>query len=236
MAQKRMFDRAIIDTDKFMDLSMTAKAMYFLLGMEADDEGFVSYKKVLRVHGGNEDDVKLLIAKGFLILFPSGVVVVTDWNSNNWLDSRRLRSTEYKNERSMLTLTEDKKYVLSNGLAMAKPEEYRREEKSIEENKIKFGEFKNVLLSQEEFKKLVNQYGNNATRKLIEELSSYLKSSGKRYKSHYATLLNWARRKGCEIVVPQKTVEDIKFTPEQVEENKKRIAKISQGLSTKFKM
>ena len=102
MAQKRMFDRAIIDTDKFMDLSMTAKSMYFLLGMEADDEGFVSYKKVLRIHGGNEDDVKLLVAKNFLISFPSGVVVITDWNSNNYLDKNRIRQTEYQTEKNLL--------------------------------------------------------------------------------------------------------------------------------------
>lgn len=78
-----MFDRAIIDTDRFMDLSMSSKALYFLLGMEADDEGFVSYKKVMRAHGGNEDDIKVLTAKGFLIQFESGVVVITDWHKNN---------------------------------------------------------------------------------------------------------------------------------------------------------
>ena len=117
MAMKRMFDRAIIDTDRFMDLPMTAKAIYFLLGMEADDEGFVSYKKVLRIHGGNEDDVKVLLTKNFLIGFPTGVVVITDWNTNNWLDIRRIKSTEYQNEKKLLSLTPDKKYVLSNGLA-----------------------------------------------------------------------------------------------------------------------
>ena len=114
MAMKRMFDRAIIDTDRFMDLPMTAKAIYFLLGMEADDEGFVSYKKVLRIHGGNEDDVKVLLTKNFLIGFPTGVVVITDWNTNNWLDNRRIKGTEYQNEKKMLSLTPDKKYVLSN--------------------------------------------------------------------------------------------------------------------------
>jgi hypothetical protein len=117
MAMKRMFDRAIIDTDRFMDLPMTAKAIYFLLGMEADDEGFVSYKKVLRIHGGTEDDVKVLLAKNFLISFPTGVVVITDWNTNNWLDNRRIKETEYQNEKKMITLTDNKKYVLSNRLA-----------------------------------------------------------------------------------------------------------------------
>lgn len=129
MAQKRMFDRAIIDTDRFMDLGMSSKAMYFLLGMEADDEGFVSYKKVLRIHGGNEDDVKLLIAKKFLLHFPSGVVVVTDWNVNNYLDKNRIRPTEYQTEKSQLGLTEDKKYVFNE--CSTSIEEYRREDIGI---------------------------------------------------------------------------------------------------------
>lgn len=133
MAQKRMFDKAIVDTDTFMDLSMTAKALYFLLGMEADDEGFVSYKKVMRIHGGNDDDIKILILKNFIIHFDSGVVVITDWNSNNWLDSRRTRPTVYQNEKAQLYLTESKKYVLSNGLESI--EEYRVEEKSIEQTR-----------------------------------------------------------------------------------------------------
>ena len=119
-----MFDKAIIDTDRFIDLSVSAKALYFLLGMEADDEGFVSYKKVMRVHGGNEDDIKILIAKGFVIIFDSGVIVITDWHSNNWLDSRRIKRTQYQDERKLIVLTKNDKYVLSKGLA------------SIEENRI----------------------------------------------------------------------------------------------------
>ena len=234
MAQKRMFDKAIIDTDRFMDLSMTAKAMYFLLGMEADDEGFVSYKKVLRIHGGNEDDVKILIAKSFILSFPSGVVVITDWNSNNYLDKNRIRQTEYQAEKNLLALTDNKKYEFNNCLTDVKPEEYRREENSIEE-KRKYGEFKNVSLSDEEVEKLKDQYGYSASKNLVEELSSYLRSSGKRYKSHYATLLNWARRKGVEKIAPKKIVESTTLTPEQITANKERIAKIKTGLVNKFK-
>lgn len=110
MAKKRMFDKAIIDTDRFMDLSMSSKALYFLLGMEADDEGFVSYKKVMRVHGGNEDDIKVLVAKKFVIAFDSGVVVITDWNKNNYLDKNRVSSTEYQKEKKMLILTDKGEY------------------------------------------------------------------------------------------------------------------------------
>lgn len=136
MAQKRMFDRAIMDTDKFMDMPMSTKALYFLLGIEADDEGFVSPKKVIRIHGGSDDDLRILIAKEFIIPFESGVVVITDWHKNNWLDSRRIRKTEYKREKKALCLNEDKQYALSMCLANAKRVEKRIEENSIEEKSV----------------------------------------------------------------------------------------------------
>lgn len=127
-----MFDKTLIDTDRFMDLPMTAKAIYFLLGMEADDEGFVSPRRVMRIHGGSEDDIKVLITKNFLIPFDSGVVVITDWNANNWLDSRRIKPTKFQKEKKQLVLTPTKSYVLSKCLASI--EESRGEENRIEEN------------------------------------------------------------------------------------------------------
>lgn len=74
MARKRMFDLDVINQDSFYDLPMEAKAIYFLLGMEADDEGFINPKKILRLYGGNEDSVKILILKNYIIPFKSGVV------------------------------------------------------------------------------------------------------------------------------------------------------------------
>lgn len=198
MAQKRMFDKSIVETDSFMDLPVTSKALYFLLGMEADDEGFVSPKRVLRIYGGSDDDVKVLIAKGFLIAFESGVVVITDWKKNNWLDSRRIKETEYIKEKGQLTESESGKYaLLSGGLASARLEEKRGVENSIvqKSSKSAFGEFKNVLLSSEELGKLNDALGENNTNILIEELSSYMASKGKRYTSHYATIQTWARRR-----------------------------------------
>jgi hypothetical protein len=137
MAQKRMFDRAIIDTDRFMDLPISAKALYFLLGMDADDEGFVSPRKIQRVHGGNDDDIKLLIAKNFVIPFKSGIVVITDWKNNNWLDSRRIKPTKYQAERELLAVNKDNSYSLSSRLASVKPEECSVEEKRIEQTRAK---------------------------------------------------------------------------------------------------
>jgi hypothetical protein len=131
MAQKRMFDRSIIDTERFIDLSISAKALYFLLGMHADDEGFVSAKTITRIHGTSDDDLGLLLLKGFCIRFDSGIVVITDWKKNNWLDSRRIRRTEYTQEKAQL-LTIDGRYVLSSGLARG--EERRIDKSSSKQN------------------------------------------------------------------------------------------------------
>lgn len=68
-------------------------------------------------------------------------------------------------------------------------------ETDTKNKKEKYGQFDNVLLEPTEYIKLTEQYGEQATYNLIEELGSYMASTGKRYKSHYATLLNWARRK-----------------------------------------
>lgn len=175
MAQKRMFDKAIIDTDRFMDLSMSSKALYFLLGMDADDEGFVSYKKVMRVHGGNEDDIKVLMAKNFIISFKSGVVVITDWNKNNYLDKNRLRETEYQTEKKMLILTHDGTYELNNRLTSI-------EESSIEENRIEQNSTvessgaltpaeiaRDFFIKGDEHKKMLDIFSKNASIDFVEK-------------------------------------------------------------------
>jgi hypothetical protein len=210
MAQKRMFDRAIIETDNFLNISMGAKALYFLLGMEADDEGFVSPNRVLRIYGGEMGDVKNLIDTGLVIPFKSGVLVITHWNENNYLDKNRIKETQYQDEKKMLSLTESKKYVLNNRST-------RIEEKSIEENRIEesivkpfskekatYGEFNKVKLSQEEYDKLIERMGEKNTLLLIAELDTYIASKGKKYASHYATILGWARRKVIEITNTKK--------------------------------
>lgn len=121
-----MFDKSILETDNFLNVSLTAKALYFLLGMEADDEGFVAPKRVIRLYGGEMGDLQNLIDVGLIIPFKNGVVVITHWNQNNWLDKRRIKPTQYQEEKNLLLLTEQRKYLLSNGLASI--EESRGEE------------------------------------------------------------------------------------------------------------
>jgi len=200
-----MFDRAIIETDNFLDLPTSCKALYFLLGMEADDEGFVSPKRVTRLYGGSDDDIKILSAKNFVIPFESGVVVITDWNENNYLDSNRIKPTRYKEEKNKI-LTQGKRYVLNNSLTGVKPEERsieenRTEKECVSSKKNRYSEFKNVFLTVEERKKVALRFGEKNTLNLIDQLGGYIEQSGKKYKSHYAVLLGWGKKK--EMVAPK---------------------------------
>ena len=120
---------------------MEAKALYFLLGMEADDEGFVSPKKVLRLHGGSNDSLKILVAKQFVIPFNTGVVVITDWKRNNYLNKNKLKETIYQEEKKQLTFNQvTERYELievsnTNGLTKVKTE-FNNSLTSIEENRV----------------------------------------------------------------------------------------------------
>lgn len=137
MAQKRMFDKKVVESDKFIDLPNSSKALYFMAGMEADDKGFFQPKKLQRMCGFSDDDYKILIAKSFFITFESGVMVITDWNKNNWLDSRRITETEYIDELNMLKLINQKyEFRLENIDAKQMLSENSIEESSIEENRI----------------------------------------------------------------------------------------------------
>lgn len=103
MANRRMFSKDVVDTDKFLEMPPSTQALYFHLGMRADDDGFVSSpKKITQFVNCGNDDLKLLLAKGYLIPFESGVVVISDWNVNNWIRADRKHATRFEQEKSLL--------------------------------------------------------------------------------------------------------------------------------------
>lgn len=115
VAQRRMFSKEVTTSDLFVDMPSSSQLLYFHLGMEADDEGFIGNAKMLsRAYGSNNDDLKLLEAKGFIIAFPSGVTVVKDWNLNNKIRKDRQKPTIYTEEKTLLTLDSKGSYLLGN--------------------------------------------------------------------------------------------------------------------------
>lgn len=108
MANRRMFSLDVVDTDRFLDMPVTTQALYFHLGMRADDDGFVSSpKRITKTVGCNEDDFKILLSKGYIILFESGVIVISDWNINNWIRPDRKHNTRFEDEQALLEMKND---------------------------------------------------------------------------------------------------------------------------------
>ena len=113
MAERRMIAKTIIDSDLFLDMPMSTQCLYFHLNMRADDDGFINNpKKIQRMIGCNDDDIKLLIAKNFIIPFESGVVVIKHWKIHNYIRMDRYKETLYKEEKSQLVTDKSKEYVL----------------------------------------------------------------------------------------------------------------------------
>ena len=122
MAERRMFAKSIIDSDAFLDMPVTARLLYYDLGMRADDDGFVNApKKIMRVIGASEDDLKVLIAKKFIIPFDSGVVVIKHWRIHNYIRKDTYSETNYKEEKALLELDENKAYRVPRGRAVDEP-------------------------------------------------------------------------------------------------------------------
>ena len=113
MAERRMFAKSIIDSDTFIDMPTSSRLLYYDLSMRADDDGFVnSPKKIMRMTGASQDDLKMLIAKSFIIPFESGVVVIKHWKIHNYIQKDRYKETIYLNEKSMLVEENNKEYAL----------------------------------------------------------------------------------------------------------------------------
>ena len=112
MAERRMFAKTIIDSDAFLDMPMSTQCLYFHLAMRADDEGFLNNpKKVQRMVGASEDDLKILLSKRFILAFESGVIVIKHWKIHNYIRGDRIVKTAYKEERALLDVKENGAYT-----------------------------------------------------------------------------------------------------------------------------
>ena len=119
MAERRMFAKTIIDSDAFLDMPHSTQLLYFHLSMRADDDGFINNpKKIQRIVGCGDDDLKLLILKNFIIPFESGVVVIKHWRIHNFIRTDRYKETVYQEEKSMLETKENKAYTLCQPLGI----------------------------------------------------------------------------------------------------------------------
>lgn len=204
MAERRMFAKTIIDSDAFIEMPTSTRLLYFDLGMRADDDGFInSPKKIIKMTGASEDDLKILITKNFVIPFETGVVVIKHWRINNYIQKDRYKPTVYREEMAKLKAKDNNVYSLDTQYRLGK-DRLELGKDSIEESdgnpvpaseptdtteKIHFGDF--VTMTNAEYEKLVSTYGKEFADQCIEKLDNYKGSSGKNYKSDYRAILSW---------------------------------------------
>lgn len=196
MAKRRMFSQQITESDSFLDMPLSAQALYFHLGMSADDDGFVnSPKRVQRVIGANDDDLKLLIAKNFVIAFDTGVVVIKHWKINNFIRNDRYTATVYQEEKAMLYEKENRAYTLG---IPDDNQRYTNGQPRLDKTRL----VKNnvvcdmtELLTAEEIHKLYERYEN--AHGLIEQVQAEVNRKQLQIKvSAYAYIIGYAKNKG----------------------------------------
>lgn len=116
LVNKRMFTMKLVDSDAFLDMPLSTQCLYFHLNMRADDDGFIGNpKRIMKITGASEDDLRLLIAKRFVLTFEDGVIVIKHWRMHNTLSRDRYAETSYTDEKKMLLLKDNGSYSLTGG-------------------------------------------------------------------------------------------------------------------------
>lgn len=219
MAERRMFAKTIVLSDAFLDMPLSARCLYFTLGMLADDDGFVnSPKSIMRQAGTSTDDLNILLAKKFLLAFESGVIVIKHWRINNYLRSDRYTETKCLEEKQYLDVDKNGTYHIGVPTGIPSIGKDSLEKDSLEEDNIppasptkpskhKYGEFKNILLTDEEVEKLKEKFPIDWVER-IEALSEGIARKGYKYKSHYLAILNWAKNDRTEKAAADPAIAD----------------------------
>ena len=98
MANRRMFSRTVTGTGRFLRMSAEARALYYDLGMEADDDGFVEAYVRVRATGSDEEHLNELERRGFITILDREdlVVHITDWEANNQIRKDRYAPSVYR--------------------------------------------------------------------------------------------------------------------------------------------
>ena len=219
MANKRMYSKDVTDSDAFIEMSSAAQALYFHLNQGADDDGFNNQIQIAMIKAhASTDDLKILLAKNFVIRFECGVIVIKHWRLHNTLRKDRYTPTNYQEELNLLGIKENGVYTLgcqtvAERLSSGCPSidkssvvESGVVEESIEDVpdinvghkppkavRHKYGMYEQVLLTDEDYEKLKAEFPHDHSER-IARLDEYIASTGKKYKNHLATIRAWARK------------------------------------------
>lgn len=141
-----MFALPIIDQDRFIDLPISSRLLYYELGMRADDDGFIAPQKIIRMLGLSQDDLKILVVKGFLIQFEDGVVVITSWKVNNLIRTERHKPTLYHENLESLKSSPEGTYMLCHPDVTQSADKMATQ---VRLGKVRLGKVKNIRIKRQ---------------------------------------------------------------------------------------
>lgn len=214
MAEKRMFTKKITDSDAFIEMSSAAQALYFHLNQGADDDGFNNQVQMAmwKAHA-SIDDLKVLLAKNYIIRFESGVIVIKHWRMHNTLRKDRYTPTNFQEELNQLGLKGNGAYTLGCQVVAERLPQSSVDKESIEEISIVEGSVaddptttpeenqlkqiggklgKNVVyLTDRQMGDLLDKLGLEAFNLYVERLASFIIEKEAHVKNHYDTILKW---------------------------------------------
>lgn len=213
-----MYTKKITDDDNFISLSSSAQALYFHLNQGADDDGFNNQiaLAMYKAHA-SEDDLKVLMAKSYIIRFDSGVIVIKHWRMHNTLRKDRYTPTNFQEELELLGVKPNGAYTLSvnDGCQMVAKRlpngchsigKYSKEEISKEEDRIgedsvitnisspdlEFSTINDVVkLTEDEITDLIDTMGISMFNEYTDKFATFIKEKDAHIKDHYQTILKW---------------------------------------------
>ncbi len=234
MAERRMFAKTIVTSDAFLDMPLSARCLYFTLGMLADDDGFVNNpKSIMRQVGASQDDLNLLLVKRFILAFDSGVIVIKHWRIHNYIQKDRYKESKYIEEKASLMIDEKGAYTeciqdvykVDTQVRLGKDRlgKDRLGKGSVvpatatatEEDQLKCigGELgKNVVyLTDRQLGDLMDRLGLDAFNRYVEKLATFIIENNARIKSHYDTILKWYEEDSKVSTKPKAKAEKVRY-------------------------
>lgn len=168
MAERRMFAKSIVLSDAFLDMPLSARCLYFTLGMLADDDGFVGNpRSVMRQCGASQDDMSILLQKRYVLGFESGVIVIKHWRMNNYLRTDRYHTTTYIEEKENLVIDRKGAYTEKDG------------NKAITDvgipsgNQVVDGRYTEVSIGKDSIGKVNNKKNTAFVKPTLDEVKNY---------------------------------------------------------------
>ena len=218
MAERRMFAKTIVTSDAFLDMPLSARCLYFTLGMFADDDGFVNNpKSIMRQVGASSDDLNILLGKRFILAFDSGVIVIKHWRIHNYIQKDRYKESKYIEEKATLMIDEKGAYTeciqdvsivdtqvsigkerlvkdsLGEGSGSVDDDTATATDTEEDQLKLVGGKLGKgvVYLTDRQFDDLLDKLGMDAFNRYVERLASFIIEKDAYVKNHYETILKW---------------------------------------------